>query len=440
TQSEPTPYSHFPLLPLCFVGLAYDSRMQRHECRCGDLSRHPEHPGRTESIWTRLNQSGLRRQCEVLRKASLTELHSVHSENYVLLYGPDPLDPDEVDTRKLTGNTLYTGEKGVPLPCGGTGVDVDTVWSEPHTSTAARVAAGCVTDLALKVALGELKNGFAVVRPPGHHATHSSPLGFCYFNSVAIATKQLQQRLNLNKILILDWDIHHGNGTQDAFYSDPRVLYMSLHRYDHGAFFPGSGHPNEVGEGAGEGFNVNVAWSGGLMPPMGDAEYLAAFRAVVMPIAHEFGPDLVLVSCGFDAVEGNPDELGGYKVTAKCFGFLTRQLMSLAGGRVVLVLEGGHDLTALSDSAQECVSALLGREVEPLSPCVLEQRPCANAVSSLHSVLQVQGQNCTRQYKGGLEVHTSLQGRVRSPDITTGEGQKCTRHYRGGSEVPTSQQ
>ncbi|KAJ0068992.1 hypothetical protein NL108_015756 [Boleophthalmus pectinirostris] len=111
-----------------------------------------------------------------------------------------------------------------------------------------------------------------------------------------------------------------------------------------------------------------------------------------MPIAHEFGPDLVLVSAGFDAVEGNPDELGGYKVTAKCFGFLTRQLMSLAGGRVVLVLEGGHQLTALSHSAEECVKALLGREVEPLSPSVLEQRPCAHAIQTLHTVLQVQGE------------------------------------------------
>ncbi|KAK7877532.1 hypothetical protein WMY93_031749 [Mugilogobius chulae] len=114
-------------------------------------------------------------------------------------------------------------------------------------------------------------------------------------------------------------------------------------------------------------------------------------EAVVMPIAHEFSPDLVLVSAGFDAVEGNSDELGGYKVTAKCFGFLTRQLMSLAGGRVVLVLEGGHDLRGLCDSAEACVSALLGREVEPLSPLVLEQRPCANAVQSLQSVVQAQG-------------------------------------------------
>ncbi|KAM7401852.1 hypothetical protein PAMP_017129 [Pampus punctatissimus] len=274
----------------------------------------------------------------------------------------------------------------------GANVDIDTIWNELHTSAASRIAAGCVTDLALKVAQGELKNGFAVVRPPGHHANHSSPLGFCFFNSVAIAAKQLQHKLNVSKILIVDWDVHHGNGTQEAFYDDPSVLYISLHRYDNGNFFPGSGHPSEVGAGAGEGFNVNVGWTGGLNPPMGDAEYLAAFRAVVMPIAHEFSPDVVLVSAGFDAVEGHSSPLGGYKVTAKCFGFLTRQLMSLAGGRVVLALEGGHDLKAICDASEACVSALLGMEVEPLSQSVLDQRPCENAVQSLQKVIQVQGE------------------------------------------------
>lgn len=379
--------------PLRFTtGLVYDAQMQKHQCTCGDNSRHHEHPGRTQSVWSRLNERGLRSHCERInsRKATMKELQSVHSENHVLMYGCNPLHQLKLDNRKLAG--ILSQRILVMLPCGGVGVDIDTIWNELHTSAASRIAAGCVTDLALKVAQGELKNGFAVVRPPGHHATHSSPLGFCYFNSVAIAAKQVQQRLNVSKILIVDWDVHHGNGTQDAFYNDPNVLYISLHRYDNGNFFPGSGHPSEVGAGAGEGFNVNVAWTGGLNPPMGDAEYLAAFRAVVMPIAHEFSPDLVLVSAGFDAVEGHPSPLGGYKVTAKCFGFLTRQLMSLAGGRVVLALEGGHDLKAICDASEACVSALLGMEVEPLSQSVLEQRPCENAVQSLQSVIQVQGE------------------------------------------------
>ncbi|XP_030276798.1 histone deacetylase 7-like isoform X2 [Sparus aurata] len=374
------------------TGLVYDGQMQKHQCTCGDNSRHPEHAGRVQSIWSRLHERGLRSQCERIgsRKATVEELQSVHSEKHVLLFGTNPLNRLKLDNRKLAG--LLSQRMFVMLPCGGVGVDIDTVWNELHTSTASRIAAGCVTDLALKVAQGKLKNGFAVVRPPGHHANYSSPLGFCFFNSVAIAAKQLQHKLNVSKILIVDWDIHHGNGTQEAFYNDPSVLYISLHRFDDGNFFPGSGHPSEVGAGAGEGFNVNVGWTGGLDPPMGDAEYLAAFRAVVMPIAHEFSPDVVLVSAGFDAVEGHSSSLGGYKVTAKCFGFLTRQLMSLAGGRVVLALEGGHDLKAICDASEACVSALLGMEVEPLSQSVLDQKPCENAVKSLQRVIQVQGE------------------------------------------------
>ncbi|XP_029947945.1 histone deacetylase 7-like isoform X2 [Salarias fasciatus] len=374
------------------TGLVYDAQMQKHQCTCGDNSRHPEHAGRVQSIWSRLHERNLRNQCERIRsrKATLEELQSVHSEEHVLLFGTNPVHRLKLDNRKLA--EILSQEILFMLPCGGVGVDIDTVWNEHHTAAASRIAAGCVTDLALKVAQRELKNGFAVVRPPGHHANHSSPLGFCFFNSVAIAAKQLQHKLNVSKILIVDWDVHHGNGTQEAFYTDPSVLYISLHRYDDGNFFPGSGHPSEVGAGAAEGFNVNVGWTGGLNPPMGDAEYLAAFRAVVMPIAHEFSPDVVLVSAGFDAVEGHEALLGGYKVTAKCFGFLTRQLMSLAGGRVVLALEGGHDLKAICDASEACVRALLGMEVEPLSQSVLDQKPCENAVRSLQRVIQVHGE------------------------------------------------
>uniref|UniRef100_A0A8C9W744 histone deacetylase n=1 Tax=Scleropages formosus TaxID=113540 RepID=A0A8C9W744_SCLFO len=379
------------------VSLVYDSQMLKHQCTCGDNSSHPEHAGRIQSIWSRLQERGLRSQCEVCvrgRKATLEELQSVHTERHVLLYGTNPLNRLKLDSRKLTG--ILSQRMFVMLPCGGVGVDNDTIWNEMHTSTASRMAAGSVTELAFKVAKGELKNGFAVVRPPGHHADPSNPMGFCFFNSVAIAAKQLQQKLSVSKILIVDWDVHHGNGTQEVFYNDPSVLYISLHRYDDGNFFPGSGSPNEVGSGAGEGFNVNVAWTGGLDPPMGDAEYLAAFRTVVMPIAQEFSPDVVLVSSGFDAANGHPAPLGGYKVSAKCFGFLTRQLMRLAGGRVVLALEGGHDLTAICDASEACVGALLGLEAEPLSEEELQREPCPNGERSLQRVLQVHSEYLPR--------------------------------------------
>uniref|UniRef100_A0A8C2UXB2 Histone deacetylase n=1 Tax=Chinchilla lanigera TaxID=34839 RepID=A0A8C2UXB2_CHILA len=369
--------------------LVYDSVMLKHQCSCGDNSRHPEHAGRIQSIWSRLQERGLRSQCECLRgrKASLEELQSVHSERHMLLYGTNPLSRLKLDNEKLS--ELLAQRMFVMLPCGGVGVDTDTIWNELHSSNAARWAAGSVTDLAFKVASRELKNGFAVVRPPGHHADHSTAMGFCFFNSVAIACRQLQQQGKASKVLIVDWDVHHGNGTQQTFYQDPSVLYISLHRHDDGNFFPGSGAVDEVGAGSGEGFNVNVAWAGGLDPPMGDPEYLAAFRTVVMPIAQEFSPDLVLVSAGFDAAEGHPAPLGGYRVSAKCFGYMTQQLMNLAGGALVLALEGGHDLTAICDASEACVAALLGNKVDPLAEESWKQKPNLNAVRSLEAVVRV---------------------------------------------------
>ncbi len=279
----------------------------------------------------------------------------------------------------------------------------------------------------LQVAKGELKNGFALIRPPGHHAEREEAMGFCYFNAVAIAARQL---LNMpapvpppggplprdssspssilsgtvgggggggmggagspmRRILILDWAIHHGNGTQKEFYDDPRVLYISLHRHDHGNFYPGTGGPVECGSGPGLGFNVNVAWAGGLEPPMGDAEYLAAFRAVVMPVARAFDPDLVLVSAGFDAARGHPHPIGGYLVSTACFAYMTHQLRQLARGRVVLALEGGFNLEVLAEASDQCVRALLGLPIEKIEEAELARRPCAAAVETLQKTLAI---------------------------------------------------
>uniref|UniRef100_A0A8C2L4E8 Histone deacetylase n=1 Tax=Cyprinus carpio TaxID=7962 RepID=A0A8C2L4E8_CYPCA len=326
-----------PSKPLFTTGLVYDSLMQKHQCMCGNTNTHPEHAGRIQSIWSRLQETGLRSQCE---SSSLCLAQVLSS----------PLETKSVST--ISSSFVQHVKRVSALSVK---VDSDTVWNEVHSSSAARLAVGSVVELVFKVASGELKNGFAVVRPPGHHAEETKT--------------QCQQN-------------------SDSFYDDPRVLYISLHRYDDGNFFPGSGAPEEVGSGPGVGFNVNVAFTGGLDPPMGDAEYLAAFRTVVMPIASEFAPDLVLVSAGFDAVEGHPPPLGGYKLTSRCLGHLTKQLMGLAGGRVVLALEGGHDLRAICDASEACVSALLGIELEPLSADILKQRPNENAVSSIEKVLE----------------------------------------------------
>jgi acetoin utilization deacetylase AcuC-like enzyme len=185
-----------------------------------------------------------------------------------------------------------------------------------------------------QVAEGKLRNGFAVIRPPGHHAERDQAMGFCFFNNVAIAARHLQQRYadRCRKIAIIDWDVHHGNGTQLCFDSDPNVLYLSLHRHDNGNFFPGTGAVTEVGQGAGKGFTLNIPFSG---DTMGDAEYLAAWRVVVAPVLQEFDADFILVSAGFDGAKGHPQALGGYELSAQLFGYLTGQLMRFADGRVV---------------------------------------------------------------------------------------------------------
>ncbi|XP_077158629.1 histone deacetylase 9 isoform X3 [Paroedura picta] len=385
----PHPAVDHPIQHSLMTGVVYDTLMLKHQCLCGSYNNHPEHAGRIQSIWSRLQESGLLNKCERIRgrKASLEEIQLVHSEHHSLLYGTSPLNRQKLDPRKILGSVpqkLFS-----LLPCGGLGVDSDTIWNELHSSGAARMAVGCVIELASKVASGELKNGFAVVRPPGHHAEESTAMGFCFFNSVAITAKYLRDKLNIGKILIVDLDVHHGNGTQQAFYADPSILYVSLHRYDEGNFFPGSGAPNEVGSGPGEGYNINIAWTGGLDPPVGDVEYLAAYRTVIMPIASEFEPDFVLVSAGFDAVEGHDPPLGGYKVTAKCFGHLIKQLLTLANGRMVLALEGGHDLTAICDASEACLNALLGNELEPLPEEVLHQMPNVNAMISLQKTTKI---------------------------------------------------
>ena len=241
------------------------------------------------------------------------------------------------------------------------------------------------------MALGDLRNGLALVRPPGHHAEREEAMGFCYFNSVAIAAKKVLASNLAKKVLIIDWAIHHGNGTQQTFYDSHDVLYISLHRYDNGNFYPGTGGPAECGTGPGVGYNVNIAWTGGLDPPMGDAEYLAAFRSVVMPIAKAFNPDMVLISAGFDAAVGHQHPIGGYLVSTACFAFLTLQLKQLARGRLVLALEGGYNLDVLKTASEQCLRALLGAPIDKISERELARRPNQPAIDTLQKTLAIQG-------------------------------------------------
>lgn len=239
-----------------------------------------------------------------------------------------------------------------------------SLYVNEHSAYAARLSCGGAIEICDAIASGRIRNGFAIVRPPGHHAEPHKSMGFCFFNNVAVATRVLQQKYpnTMRKILILDWDVHHGNGTQRAFEDDPNVLYISIHRYDEdGSFYPGStyGNYDSCGTGPGEGKSVNIPWPS---LGMGDADYMYAFRQLVMPIANEFDPDLVIVSAGFDAAVGDP--IGQNRVTPAGFAQMAHALTSLCDGKVAVVLEGGYNPEAVADSALEVTKALLHHEID----------------------------------------------------------------------------
>jgi acetoin utilization deacetylase AcuC-like enzyme len=226
----------------------------------------------------------------------------------------------------------------------------------------AKAAASALCRLVSRVVqTSDLDNGFAVIRPPGHHAEPGLAGGYCVVNNVAVAAAYAREKLGVERVLVVDWDVHHGNGTQRIFLNDPAVLYFSVHRWHGGNFFPflKNGGATTVGVGEGAGFNVNVGWS---RKGMGDDEYEAVWTKVLMPMAREYQPDLVLVSAGFDAADG---DMGECNVTPECFGMLTRSLKTLADGKVICSLEGGYVRGVLGECVKQVVSALL----EPKSAC-----------------------------------------------------------------------
>ena len=218
------------------------------------------------------------------------------------------------------------------------------MYCNAHTSKAALWAAGSVTVLVEEILSGRVRNGVALVRPPGHHAEPACAMGFCIFNNVAIAAQAARERFGVERVLIVDWDVHHGNGIQKAFEHDPGVLYFSAHRFDKGDFYPGGEQADGdfVGIGLGRGATVNVAWN---TEGLGDGDYMAAWHRVLMPVAWEFAPQLVLVAAGFDAAEGDP--LGGCRVSPQGFAQMLHPLLGLAGGRIAVVLEGGYHVPAI---------------------------------------------------------------------------------------------
>jgi acetoin utilization deacetylase AcuC-like enzyme len=300
-----------------------DPRFREHDPGAG----HPERPDRVavlEDLVDGWNGAALERIAP--RAASDEEILAIHS-----------------------GGLLETVRATQGRRCR---IDADTATSA-RSYEVALLAAGGLIELVDAVATRAYRNGFAFVRPPGHHATATQAMGFCFFNNAAVAAQHLRAKHGYQRVAIVDWDLHHGNGTEAIFYEDPGVLYVSLHQYP---YYPGTGAASDVGRGAGAGFNVNVPFSAGV----GDAGFLLAFEQVIEPVLRQYAPQFVLVSAGFDAHHRDP--LGSLQVTEHGYREMARRLLALAdevaGGRFAAVLEGGYDLDAIRDSTEAVLSAM----------------------------------------------------------------------------------
>ncbi len=308
------------------VGYVYDPLYLEH-----GVEGHPETPSRLRAIMSHLEGSGV-----------LAQMVAV-----------EPRDATVADLRRVHATEVIDRVRRVAK--GGDGwLDPDTYVSGRSYDAAVRSAGGVLAavDAVLDGAVG---SAFCLVRPPGHHAGPGRSMGFCLFNNVAVAAAHAIEGRGLERVAIVDFDVHHGNGTQEAFYADPRVLYVSTHQYPH---YPGTGDGSEVGEGAGLGATVNVPLPGGC----GDEEYLRVYREVCAPVMRRFGPQLLLVSAGFDAHFSDP--LAGMLLSVRGYYGIASTLRELADeaceGRVVYALEGGYDHTALAWSVRACIDTLLG--------------------------------------------------------------------------------
>ncbi len=311
------------------TGVVFTEDFKKHDTGRG----HPESAGRVDAVARALRDPSLPEKLKLLppRNAEREEILLVHWD-------------------RLYQEVLESaGQKRTHL-------DSDTVTS-PDTANVAHLAAGSVLTATEAVMDGVVQNAFAFPRPPGHHAKPDKSMGFCVFNNVAIAAQYAQKRYQLKRILILDFDVHHGNGTQKVFYTSPEVLFVSTHQ---SGAYPGTGELGEIGKEEGEGFTLNVP-----MPPgMGDPEFLRVFRDVVVPVGLEFAPELVLVSAGFDAHRDDP--LGGMNLTRDGYGGITQEILRLARstceGKVVFALEGGYDLHALEKSIVATLAVMTGEQ------------------------------------------------------------------------------
>lgn len=345
------------------VGLVYEDAVLNH--RDTGLGGFEECPERVERIVQTLKKTGIWDRCYHIqgREATDAELCLVHGEDHIRRFK----------------KTMTMGEEALRVYQN----SFKSIFLCQESFTSAAWAVGCSLSVIDSILTNQCQSGAAIVRPPGHHAEKNDMMGFCLFNNVAVAAKYAQVKHGVQRILIIDWDIHHGNGIQNMFDNDPNVLFISLHRFDNGSFYPygGKGYHKQSGGPDAQGRTVNIAWNDG---SKGDADYISAFHHLVLPLAYEFAPDLVIVAAGFDAEK--TDSLGGYRLTPAVFGHLTRMLMGLADGKVALILEGGYSLEGTSQCMNMCVSALLG---DPL-PNIHNAVPSKSGVEAICKTMEVQ--------------------------------------------------
>jgi acetoin utilization deacetylase AcuC-like enzyme len=308
------------------VGYVYDPLYLEHE-----LPGHPERPDRLRAIMSHIDESGLLAQMTQVkaRDATTHELRFVHTEGLI----------EEVAATAGVDRHRF---------------DADTYGSARSYEAALRAAGGTLA-AAEAVLRGEIDSAFCFIRPPGHHATPDRAMGFCLFNNIAVAAAQALEEPGIDRVAIIDIDVHHGNGTQDIFYDDPRVLYFSTHQFPH---YPGTGHWTETGSGEGDGTTINVPLPQGC----GDDIYRRCYDEICAPAVRRFRPQLIFVSAGFDAHFADP--LAGILLSTRGYYDIASLIRKLADelceGRLLYALEGGYDLTAIAWSARACVDTLLG--------------------------------------------------------------------------------
>ncbi len=307
-----------------------------------DLPGHPEHAGRIEAVWKRLDADGLTARMRKVEASMIDRalLETVHTPAYL-----DLLE------RTSGQDRLFR-------------LDADT-YICPTSYEVARLSAGGTVDAVTAVITGTANNAIAIVRPPGHHAMPDRGMGFCLLSNIAIATRYAEQVHGLRRILIVDYDVHHGNGTEAALYDDGGSLFISTHQWP---LYPGTGTLSDIGEGAGRGLNVNIPMPGG----QGDGNYAAVFEQIIWPLAQRYAPELILVSVGHDAHWRDP--LASMRLSLKGYAHLARELtlmaQQLCEGKIVFLMEGGYDLDALSYGWSNIARVLLGddRIQDPLGP------------------------------------------------------------------------